>query len=256
MDEKQHLKALLGAFRKEPRLGPDFTPDKMELAADGALTLIAEVGSVAAKKRALELAAAAPQVRAVIDRVRVAPATPMKDRDICKHLREFFSEEPAFQDFAIFEADRGGDPGLPGFTQVSGPADAPRGRIDYEVHDGVVILNGSVPGLVSQRLAGVMAWWVPGVRDVINGLEPEPPEEDAPIRIEEAARIVLDRNPYVDDSQIRIGVRGRVVRLTGAVRSPAERDMAEADCWCILGVDEVINEIAAPDGPQQEGVTP
>ncbi|MDX1779879.1 MAG: BON domain-containing protein [Thalassovita sp.] len=252
MDDQEILNAIRKAFRQEPRLGPDFTPEGMELGLDGALTVIAEVESVAAKKRALELAAAPAQVRAVIDRVRVAPATPMKDRDIYKHLREFFSDEPAFQDFAIFEAAGGDGPEAPVFTQVSGPADAPRGRIEYEVHDGVVILNGSVPGLVSQRLAGVMAWWVPGVRDVVNSLQPDPPEEDAPIRIEEAARIVLDRNPYVDDTQIRIGVRGRVVRLTGAVRSPAERDMAEADCWCILGVDEVINEIAAPAESETE----
>ena len=245
MDDKEILNTILEAFWQEPRLGPHFEPDKMDLAADGALTIIAEVASVAAKKRALELAASPVDVRAVIDRVRVTPATPMKDRDIYKHLRKFFSGEPAFQDFAIREAGGGERPDAPVFTQVSGPHDAPRGRIDYEVHDGVVILNGAVPGLVSQRLAGVMAWWVPGVRDVVNGLEPDPPEEDAPIRIEEAVRIVLDRNPYVDDSQIRIGVRGRVVRQTGAVRSRAELDMAEADSWCILGVDDVINEITA-----------
>jgi osmotically-inducible protein OsmY len=100
-----------------------------------------------------------------------------------------------------------------------------------------------VPGRVSQRLAGVMAWWVPGVRDVVNGLAPMPPEEDAPIRIEEAVRVVLDRNPYVDDSQIRIGVRDRTVRLTGLVRNVAERDMAESDAFCVLGVDAVVNEL-------------
>ncbi|MBR9650516.1 BON domain-containing protein [Thalassovita aquimarina] len=244
MNDHELLNAIQDAFRREPRLGPDFTPEKMEFGPDGALTVIAEVESVAAKKRALELAAAPEQVRAVVDRVRVAAATQMKDRDIYKHLREFFCDEPAFRDFAIFEA--GGGPEAPVFTQVSGPTDAARGRIDYEVHDGVVILNGTVPGLVSQRLAGAMAWWVPGVRDVVNSLQPDPPEEDAPIRIEEAARIVLDRDPYVDDTQIRIGVRGRVVRLTGIVRSPAERAMAEADCWSILGVDDVINDIKAP----------
>ncbi len=247
MDENELLTTIQQSFRQEPRLGSDFVPERMDLAEDGALTVIAEVVSVAAKKRVLELAAAPVEVRAVIDRVRVAPATPMKDRDIIKHLRTFFSEEPSFQDFAIREADPDGSPGVPVFAQVSGPPDRPRGRIDYEVHDGVVILNGTVPGLVSQRLAGVMAWWVPGVRDVINGLEPDPPEDDAAIRIEEAVRVVLDRNPYVDDSQIRIGVRGRVVRLTGIVRSPAERDMAEADTWCILGVDDVVNEIGVSE---------
>ncbi|MGC9371303.1 MAG: BON domain-containing protein [Paracoccaceae bacterium] len=234
---------ILAAFRQEPRLGAGFTPEKMELSPDGTLTLIAEVDSVAAKKRALELAAAPAEVRGVVDRLRVTPASHMEDGEIRDHLRELFGNEPAFQDFAIREGRPGDDPSVAEFTPIAAAPEAPRGKIDYEVREGVVILNGEVPGLVSQRLAGVMAWWVPGVRDVVNGLEPVPPEEDAPIRIEEAARIVLDRNPYVDDTQIRIGVRNRVVRLTGAVRSAAERDMAEADAWCVLGVDDVINEI-------------
>ncbi len=252
MDDQELLQVIQNAFENDPRLGPDFVPERMEFGTDGALIVMAEVDSIAAKKRALELAVAPDRVRAVVDRIRVAPAAYMKDRDIYKHLREFYCEEPAFRDFAIFEAGRSAGPEAPVFVQVSGPTDTPRGRIDYEVHDGVVILNGAVPGLVSQRLAGAMAWWVPGVRDVVNSLQPDPPEEDAPIRIEEAVRIVLDRDPYVDDTQIRVGVRGRVVRLTGAVRSPVERHMAEVDAWSILGVDEVINDIAAPAESETE----
>lgn len=243
MTEQDVLTNILAALREEPRLGPDFTPDKMDLATDGTLTLAGEVQSVAAKKLALELAAAPAEVRAVLDRLRVAAASHMKDRDIYAHLRKFFLAEPAFEGFAIREAAFGANPAEPAFIPVAGAPEHPIGRIDIEVRDGVVTLNGEVPSLVSQRLAGVMAWWVPGVRDVVNGIEPAPPEEDASIRIEEAVRIVLDRNPYVDDTQLRIGVRNRVVRLTGAVRSEAERDMAEADAWCVLGVDRVINEI-------------
>jgi osmotically-inducible protein OsmY len=106
-----------------------------------------------------------------------------------------------------------------------------------------VILNGRVPGLASKRLAGVLAWWVPGSRDVINGIAVEPPEEDAPIRIEEAVRIALEKDPLLDASKIRIGVRQRTVRLTRGVRSEAERDAAEWDAWYVFGVDDVINEI-------------
>ena len=107
----------------------------------------------------------------------------------------------------------------------------------------MVILNGRVPGLASQQLAGVLAWWVPGSRDVINGIVVEPPEEDAPIRIEEAVRIALEKDPLVEASQIRVGVRKTVVRLTGRVPSAAERDAAESDAWYVFGVDNVVNEI-------------
>ena len=40
-----------------------------------------------------------------------------------------------------------------------------------------------------------------GCRDVVNGIIVDPPEEDAPIQIEEAVRIALDKDPLVDASQ-------------------------------------------------------
>ncbi|MFY9874335.1 MAG: BON domain-containing protein, partial [Rhodomicrobium sp.] len=94
---------------------------------------------------------------------------------------------------------------------------------------GIVTLNGAIPGLTSKRLAGVMAWWVPGVRDVVNGIEVKPPEEDSPNMIEEAVRVALEKDPLVNASQIRVGVRNTWVRLTGAVAGSAEREAAERD---------------------------
>lgn len=130
-----------------------------------------------------------------------------------------------------------------GIEAVRGVPDNPRGRLLIEVNDGIVTLNGEVPGLASKRLAGLLAWWVPGSRDVVNGLAVEPPEEDAPIRIEESVRIALEKDRFVDASQIRVGVRHTTVRLTGLVATEPERDMAENDAWYVFGVDKVVNEI-------------
>jgi osmotically-inducible protein OsmY len=47
----------------------------------------------------------------------------------------------------------------------------PGGSIVVEVKDGVVTLNGEVPSLTHKRLAGVLAWWVPGVKSVVNRVE-------------------------------------------------------------------------------------
>ena len=121
--------------------------------------------------------------------------------------------------------------------------DGGAGQIEFGVQDGIVTLDGAAPSLASKRLAGVMAWWVPGVRDVINGMAVEPPEEDAPIQIEEAVKLALEKDPFVDADQIRVGVRGAVVRLTGLVKSPGMKETAEADAWYVFGVDDVINEI-------------
>lgn len=70
-----------------------------------------------------------------------------------------------------------------------------------------------------------------------------PSEQDAPILIEEAVRLALEMDPLVDVAQVRVGVRGRVVRLTGWTKTEAMRAAAEADAWFVFGVDDVLNEI-------------
>ena len=227
----------LAAIRSEKRIGPHFKPTLLEIDADGTATIQAEVDNVAIKRLALERLAATQGVSAIVDRLRVKPAVAMSDDGILDHLRKAFYDEPSFRQLALKERE-GGKVKL-----VREAFEDARGEIEIEVKQGVVILNGRVPGLASKRLAGVLAWWVPGSRDVINGIAVEPPEEDAPIQIEEAVRIALDKDPFVDASQVRVGVRHRTVRLTGAVHSREARDAAEWDAWYVFGVDDVINEI-------------
>jgi len=227
----------LAAIRSEKRIGPQFKPTLLEIDADGTATIQAEVDNVAIKRLALERLAATQGVSAIVDRLRVKPAVAMSDDGILDHLRKAFYDEPSFRQLALKEREDGK------VTLVREAFEDARGEIEIEVKQGVVILNGRVPGLASKRLAGVLAWWVPGSRDVINGIAVEPPEEDAPIQIEEAVRIALDKDPFVDASQVRVGVRHRTVRLTGAVHSPEARDAAEWDAWYVFGVDDVINEI-------------
>jgi osmotically-inducible protein OsmY len=161
----------------------------------------------------------------------------MSDDGILDHLRKAYYDEPAFRQLKLKEREGGK------LKLVRDAFEDARGEIEFEVKKGVVILNGSVPGLVTKRLGGVLAWWVPGSRDVINGIAVEPPEEDSPDQIEEAVRIALDKDPFVDESQVRVGVRHRTVRLTGSVHSSEARDAAEWDAWYVFGVDDVINEI-------------
>jgi osmotically-inducible protein OsmY len=82
------------------------------------------------------------------------------------------------------------------------------------------------------------------VRDVINGLSVRPNEEDGPDQIEEAVRVVLERDRSLDAAQIKVGVRGRTVRLTGLVHAHAVRQAAGDDAWAVFGVNDVVNEIA------------
>jgi osmotically-inducible protein OsmY len=233
----QMVDRVRAALASEPRLDLHKFPIDLRY-AEGSLTLEGEVGDVAAKKLALERAAALPEVTGILDRLRVRPAQLMGDGEIRDLVRDALLQEPAFADLAIRR--RLGER----VETVRDPFEA-RGTIQVEVEDGVVTLNGQVPGLDDKRLAGVLAWWVPGSRDVINGIAVEPPEDDSDEAIFEAVRLVLEKDPFVDASQIRVGVKNALVRLTGVVPSGAERDMAEFDAWYVFGVDKVDNRIDA-----------
>lgn len=237
-DQIRLLAKVRSILRSEPLLGPSFHLRDLRIESDGSLILDGEVPSVAAKKLALEhVAALTPSVTCIVDRLHVTPAVHMTDKEIRVHVRNGLIEEQSLRALEIREIENGE------LHLMRGAPEKALGVIDIEVTDGVVVLNGCVPGLTSKRLAGVITWWVPGVRDVFNGIEVEPPEEDSPDLIAEAVRAVLERDPFVNAIQINIEVLGTSVRLTGLVPSMTERRAAERDAWCIFGVDNVINEI-------------
>jgi osmotically-inducible protein OsmY len=234
------LETVAAALRADRKLRETVALQALTLDADGVVTMEGVADSIAAKKRTLALAAAAGVV-GIADRIRVNPGVAATDAQIRVSIRTLFGREPAFTDLALAE-DLDPSPLAERSVAIAASPD-PRGRIEIEVADGVVTLNGAVPSLARKRLAGAMAWWAPGVRDVVNGLAVEPPEEDGPDALEEAVRLVLERCLLVDAGQIRVGVRGDVVRLTGLVRSKDMSRLAETVAWSVLGVEDVKNEI-------------
>jgi osmotically-inducible protein OsmY len=230
------LEKARASLRSEPRLDLHETPVALDF-ADGVLTAEGEVGSVAAKKLALERLAALPDVTGIVDRLHVRPAERMGDGQIGDLVRDALLQEPAFAELTILE-ERAGR-----IETVRVPPTGSRGEIRYLVEDGVVTLSGEIPGLGRKRLAGVVAWWVPGSRDVVNGLAVVPPEDDNDGEMTDAVRIVLEKDPFVNAAQVRVSSRDRVVTLEGLVAAEAERDMAEYDAWCVFGVDKVMNDI-------------
>lgn len=231
------LTAVEAAFAREPHL--DLQRYPMRIAFEGdTLSLDGEVEHIAAKKLALERAAAVPGVEGLVDRLRVAPAVPMSDEAIRDHVRDALYQEPAFATFALNVGDQAG------VHPVRSATEEPFGVIAVVVDGGVVTLDGRVPSLSHKRLAGVLAWWVPGSRDVINGLGVEPTQEDNDDEITDAVRLVLEKDRFVPAEQIRVQTQGRVVTLAGVVPSDSIREMAEFDTWYIFGVDRVSNQLA------------
>ena len=224
------------AFEHDRRIDLHKHRIKIALDPEGALVLEGELGNIAAKKIALERAAAVSGVKGIVDRLRIAPSKRMGDGEIRDHVRDALLEEACFAGCSIRTGGREGSRGK--------PAAAPQSWIDIVVDDGVVTLDGQVSSLSHKRLAGALAWWVPGSRDVVNGLEVVPDQKDSAGEIAEAVKLVLEKDPFVNANRIRVTVRDSVVTLEGLVVNDSEREMAEMDAWYVFAVDGVINNLA------------
>jgi osmotically-inducible protein OsmY len=224
------------AFERDTRINLHRFP--ISLSFDGEdLVLTGDVENVAAKKLSVAIAATIAGPTGLVDRLRVVPANQMADQEIRDHVIKILLEEPALEHCLIHSR-------LPRSLESHRTAiPAPIGTIVVLVNDGVVTLNGEVPSLSHKRLAGVLAWWVPGCRDVVNGLEEVPPEEDNDDELSDAARLVLERDLFVNSTKIRVATKDAIVTLEGLVPNPAMKVMAERDAWYVVGVKEVVNNI-------------
>jgi osmotically-inducible protein OsmY len=228
------IRQVLAALERDRQI--DLHRHPVQLSYDeGILTLEGDAGSIAAKKLALEAAAAVPGVSGIVDRLGVAPAAAMGDGEIRDHACDALIQESSFNGYGVRGLARDD------WETVRQPSPDAPGNIDLEVVDGTVILNGRVRSLSHKRLAGVLVWWVPGSRDVVNGLEVDPPEEDNDDEVRDAVRLILEKDPFVNASQIRISCRNFQVTLEGIVAKPLEREMAEADAWYVFRVEKVFN---------------
>ncbi len=225
------------ALEREARVNLHGHP--IELAfADGVVTISGEVGGIAAKKLALEIAASPAPVTGVVDRLRVEPSEEMEDGAIRDHVCNALSSEPAFMQYAVQAVVK------QELEEVRGTAQRGLERvIEVEVTGGVVVLNGRAESVSHKRLAGVLAWWVPGSRDVVNGIEVWSDTEENDEELVDLIRIVLEKDPLVNASQITARSREGVVTLEGTVPTPNNRRAAESDVWYVLGVNEVVNRL-------------
>ena len=237
MSEKADIvKAVRAAFEREPRINLHRYPIEMDF-ADGVLTLEGEAEHIAAKKLAMELAIMVPGVTGIVDRLHVVPATHMGDGAIVDAVRNALLQDVAFDTCAIKVKKKG-------HVEIVREALAdPHGVIEVSVKDGVVLLDDHVLTHTQKRLAGVLAWWVPGSRDVINGLAVASPQPDSDSDLTKAIRLVLEKDRLIKSDGIQIATARGVVTLHGVVPNDAQKEMAEFDTWYVFGVDKVVNRL-------------
>jgi len=224
----------------EQRIGAGHDPITVDIDGD-TVTLRGEVSSLAAKKLAIKRTEAVADGCTVIDELLVRPAKDMTDDEIRDAvaralLQETSLSECRLQQMARSELEMLRDPPIP-------PAEGNGGEILLQVGDGVVSLSGRLSSHEHRRLAGVLAWWVPGTRDVRNTIEIDPAERDTDAQLTDAVRLALDKDPFVTAEQVKVFSEHGIVRLQGHLASETEREMAEADVWFVEGVDDVVNQI-------------
>lgn len=218
------VKKLKAALTEKLHIDPRKTPIHLKL-DDNVLVVDGTVDGIALKKRALLAAMGIPGVEGVADRLRVRPSLKMTDEEIKKHMENTLAEEPTL---------------------------APC-EISIEVSGGVIDLEGTVGSLSHKRLAGVLAWWIPGSADVINSLEVIPPEDDSDDEVNDALRLVYEKDRLVDEGSIRVSAKNWVVTLDGVALSEEEKGAAEEDAWYVWGVNEVVNNIVVEKAAAQRG---
>ena len=230
------LDRIRAALEKEIRVNLYRYPIKLAFASDD-IVLSGEVADVAAKKIALEVAATVAPAVGLVDWLRVTPAQSMSDADLRDHLIKILLDEPALERCLLHSR-------LPQQLQTHRDGIAePNGTIVVEVRDGVVTLNGEVPSLSHKRLAGVLAWWVPGCRDVINGLVEVPEQQDNDDELTDAVRLALEKDLFINNTKIQVSSKNGVVTLDGLIPNETMQRIAEHDAWIVFGVRDVVNKI-------------
>lgn len=231
-------KAVRAALERAPAVNLHRWPLRIEYdVANRVLTLDGEVGDIIAKRRAYATVSEVDGVDGIMDRLRVRPGEPRGDGAIRDSITRTFLEEPVLRDCALHVHDNNGTATL---RDPSGSTEL----IRVKVADGVIALAGHVGSLSHKRLAGALAWWVPGCRDVLNEMSVEPPEADNDAEIADALRLVLEKDPLIphaDDLGLR--VRDGVVKLSGVLATEEEKRLAEYDAWYLSAVRDVVNDV-------------
>lgn len=182
----------------------------------GRVDLTGQVETLAEKRLALNLVRKLREVGEVRDAIRLATPGGMSDAQITQHVRDGL-----LQDGAIHDRD-----------------------IEVGAKDGVVTLTGHLDNLEEKRLAGLIAWWVPGVADVRNLIAVVPEQPGTEGDLVDSIRQALDKDVLVNPDTIGVTVKAGTVTLLGTVGSQEERQAAEHDAYYVWGVEAVVNRLA------------
>ncbi|HTR39069.1 MAG TPA: BON domain-containing protein [Bryobacteraceae bacterium] len=206
--------ALLSDIIREFKWDPQITSkDIGGSIKDGVVTIYGFVSSYMEKDAAERAAKRVRGVRAVANDLELKPQFTRTDPEIARDV---------VQDMV---------------NHIFLPAD----RVTVTVRNGWVTLEGIVDWQYQRKLAEDSAKKIRGVMGITNNivLKPRVSTTDVKTNIEQA----LQRNALVDAHGVTVQADGTLVRLSGTVRSWAEKEQADEAAWSAPGVTSVDNQI-------------
>jgi osmotically-inducible protein OsmY len=206
-EDARLARAVTASLRRDPVVEADAIDVRV---TQRIVSLEGETDTLLEKDRAVTRARYVRGVRAVDDRLVVAPST-RGDFAIGRDVEQALIVDPAVEAY----------------------------EIRPEVKRGVVTLRGTVGSKVEKALASTSASGVAGVRAVRNELDVSMGASRTDMEIGADVRGRLDADPLVDATDVSVRVDRGEVRLLGSVGTMAERARVASDAW-VDGVRDVV----------------
>lgn len=190
----------------------------------GVAYLDGPVASYHQKKAIASTVATLPNVRQVVNRLRVIPGNPRHDGEIAQNIAERLRQDPILSLYSL----------------------------SVSVDDGVVTLSGQVSSISGRIAAEAVAWSVCGVRHVINRIEVTPMEALTPAELGPAIKASLLTCLGLVPSAVDVRVEKDAAFLIGYVASQEQRLAAEDLVRYHPHIRRVVNQLQVqPPAPAE-----